>query len=410
MTVTITDKTETGLTSTVETLADGKQVSTWTSQTPSSRVYKYKDSVTTPGFRNWKRFNKARLPVNPYYVQFVKESRNRGQYTDTTTSGSTKTYVFKSGYCGFGSLGANLVLTPSEIASIDSALQTKLRMKIKDTKVNLWQVYAEREQVARMIGTNATRIAAAILALKKGNIGKAADYLGVKAGQRKSKRHARRRRRDQAKAIAQGWLELQYGWKPLLSDIYGACEELARTSNNEIRERVHGSTRVERTDERVIDEGGYRVFEQRALTYTVRYGVDFAISTGSLHKLSQIGALNPALIAWELLPWSFVVDWFIPIGDYISSFDATVGCTFKDGYKTTCEKTLVTRVISANALAIDAWTKRSGNWSNSKERTTIQRSKLSAFPAVTAPQLKNPISVTHMFNALSLLIVNTHQK
>ena len=27
---------------------------------------------------------------------------------------------------------------------------------------------------------------------------------------------------------------------------------------------------------------------------------------------------NPAVLAWEALPYSFVVDWFIPIGDYLN--------------------------------------------------------------------------------------------
>jgi len=29
------------------------------------------------------------------------------------------------------------------------------------------------------------------------------------------------------------------------------------------------------------------------------------------------GLQDPASVAWELLPWSFVVDWFIPIGNWL---------------------------------------------------------------------------------------------
>jgi hypothetical protein len=31
----------------------------------------------------------------------------------------------------------------------------------------------------------------------------------------------------------------------------------------------------------------------------------------------QLGLLDPLSVAWELLPWSFVIDWFIPIGAYL---------------------------------------------------------------------------------------------
>jgi hypothetical protein len=32
-----------------------------------------------------------------------------------------------------------------------------------------------------------------------------------------------------------------------------------------------------------------------------------------------VGLLDPASVAWELLPYSFVVDWFIPIGQYLAA-------------------------------------------------------------------------------------------
>jgi hypothetical protein len=40
---------------------------------------------------------------------------------------------------------------------------------------------------------------------------------------------------------------------------------------------------------------------------------------------------NPAALAWELVPYSFVVDWMIPVGDYLSSLDAVNGLTFRRG-------------------------------------------------------------------------------
>jgi hypothetical protein len=34
----------------------------------------------------------------------------------------------------------------------------------------------------------------------------------------------------------------------------------------------------------------------------------------------SLGLVNPAEIAWEVVPYSFVVDWFLPIGSYISAW------------------------------------------------------------------------------------------
>ena len=33
----------------------------------------------------------------------------------------------------------------------------------------------------------------------------------------------------------------------------------------------------------------------------------------------SLGLINPSTVAWERLPWSFVIDWFIPIGSYLDS-------------------------------------------------------------------------------------------
>jgi len=51
--------------------------------------------------------------------------------------------------------------------------------------------------------------------------------------------------------------------------------------------------------------------------------------------LSQLGLVNPASLAWELVPFSFVVDWFANVGDFLASFTDTVGCTLSNTAVTT---------------------------------------------------------------------------
>jgi hypothetical protein len=47
--------------------------------------------------------------------------------------------------------------------------------------------------------------------------------------------------------------------------------------------------------------------------------------------LNQLGLLNPLSFAWEITPWSFVVDWLIPIGPVLSALTAPVGLNFISG-------------------------------------------------------------------------------
>jgi len=42
-------------------------------------------------------------------------------------------------------------------------------------------------------------------------------------------------------------------------------------------------------------------------------------------KASQLGFVNPVSVAWQLVPFSFVVDWFVNVGQFIGSYTDFVG-------------------------------------------------------------------------------------
>lgn len=49
-------------------------------------------------------------------------------------------------------------------------------------------------------------------------------------------------------------------------------------------------------------------------------------------KIQQLGLDDPLGLIWELTPYSFVVDWFLPVGQWLSSFRSIKGLTFQGGY------------------------------------------------------------------------------
>jgi hypothetical protein len=51
----------------------------------------------------------------------------------------------------------------------------------------------------------------------------------------------------------------------------------------------------------------------------------YKISDPTMKQVSQFGITNPLLLAWELIPYSFVVDWLFPVGRFLSSLDALNG-------------------------------------------------------------------------------------
>lgn len=110
---------------------------------------------------------------------------------------------------------------------------------------------------------------------------------------------------------ASNWLALQYGLLPALDDIDQGMKFLA-FSNALPAVKVYKATR------QVKKSGSYWSYPLSA-TYTRQYRVTFSEPPITASYLNAGDVLS---FAWEALPWSFVADWFIPVGDYLAARQA----------------------------------------------------------------------------------------
>lgn len=297
-----------------------------------------------------------------------------------------------------GSSGSYYTIPAAEVENLRRICVNKLLLKIKDQKVNLVQMYAEKAQTAEMFAKTALRLVETISALRKGHFNVAAAALGVNPFTRAKRRFSRQYAKDQSKAVANGWLELQYGWLPLISDCFGAAELIAQKQFRELRVKASTFVNMRRTSYSDTSDSRWRTQNWAATELKCKYTVYFGSSYDALHTLSQVGITNPAYIAWELLPYSFVVDWFWPLGNWINTWDATNGLDFKDGcltYVTKAENNCLTSGRAGTLYRGTAW--------GSQKKITISRTKITSFPFVGFPSLKSPVSYPHLANALALL-------
>lgn len=210
----------------------------------------------------------------------------------------------------------------------------KARLKLKDQDINLAQAFGERKQTANLVGNSLSSIIGTLRALKKGDLHAAQKALGLRRKGRNS--------RLRPEAAFDRWLELQYGWKPLLSDVEGASKRLwgiereAGRMTARCKAVSSDNVRTERVFTDSIGNVYVRFTKHRDIKFKTFVRFDFIRSdnTGTANW-SELGIVNPLSLAWELLPFSFVFDWFVPVGDYLSSLDATVGWEFKGGSCTT---------------------------------------------------------------------------
>lgn len=140
------------------------------------------------------------------------------------------------------------------------------------------------------------------------------------------KKRRRKDHRSLQQHAADAWLEFQYGWKPLASDIGGAldafhmprretkvCSGFGKSSGYVARSSSTGGssvgtyyvTSVETTEARVFIKGAVKVQ---------------AAGVGSLRQNLGLAPQDFIPTVYNLLPWTFLIDYFTDLGSCIEAF------------------------------------------------------------------------------------------
>jgi len=286
---------------------------------------------------------------------------------------------------------------------LKNAATVKALNSIADQKANIAEDLATYAQTARMFSNKAQALRDILDAFKK---------------DKRVRNHARRNLREVAskgdKVAAQAYLEYVYGWKPLVSDVFGAYQLLKDYSTGKKAVIVHGhgsSSQQEQTsfqDSYPSTVGGNWIKNQSSTKVRTRCDLYGRVDPNLVawRMLNQLGLLNPLSFAWELTPWSFVVDWFIPVGPVLNALTAPIGLNFISG--TVGERVSRTHVGEYHVQVIQ-------NHANMVEDTPINytvtdelyvRQTLPNWPFPLPWVDLNPLRGDRSFKALALAIVN----
>jgi hypothetical protein len=116
------------------------------------------------------------------------------------------------------------------------------------------------------------------------------------------------------------------------------------------------------------------------------------------HRQFTLG--NPAYLAWELIPYSFVVDWAIPIGDWLMSLDALFGVKKIEGVVTT--KSVITCHRYSKVMAVDTRKVYQSGPALYKS-TKISRGTFNSIPIPPLPRWSPSTSYKAVANGIALL-------
>lgn len=225
----------------------------------------------------------------------------------------------------------------------EGALLHACLSRASSQSINLAVTLAEMGQTASMISARSRKMAKAIQHVRKGRFRAAANTLGIRTPSGVSK----------TRRWSDNFLEYNYGWLPLISDVCGAAQYLAEFLRTNPVLTV--SARVSMAGDRNGFTNSYRAFRphdslsSNGVEFITVNGettsedyhqvvLNFCLRSQLLRELDKLGALNPANVAVELTTLSFVVGWFVNVQDVLSSYTAASGLDFLSGCYTRMRK------------------------------------------------------------------------
>lgn len=365
---------------TIETIVDGDKI-----------TYKRNDSVNTPGFQDIKASG-AFLPAQPHRFEIAEQYSQtvdtyNGPYNEWGYSLGSR--VLDGGHSGsYTRAGVGSVKIP-KYTDLEARVESKLLNKVRSIDLDLGIALGEYHETAMFVRDAMLVTSRAIRSLRRGDIPGMLRHLTF--GDKK----VRRKLRDIPDFGSQKLLAFNFGFTPLANDVVAACKLLEEGLKSDPVIVVHSSA----------SEGFYGAKATSSGTASFEVSGDirchgkltYSIDDMTWYTLEQLGLTNPAAVVWELVPLSFVVDWFLPIGNFIRNIQPPQGVSFLDGWTYTKAKGVLSRTTDYENPSPGLHTV---GYSREKYK---QRKLLNAFPTpkFTVPDLS--ISKGQVASAMALL-------
>ncbi len=206
-----------------------------------------------------------------------------------------------------------------------------------------------------------------------------------------------------SKTLANGWCEYTYGWNPLLSDIHGIAQNIVGFVHNKCAVKVKATRSLDR---KFTTSGSYLSWSGNApgnIVGVIKVEFGILLNPGFDNNLGRWSSMNPLSVAYELMPYSFVIDWVFDLGSYMRNLETSLlyGTSFRNGYESTLTRyegtsaVLNSYVNGANRFTLKA----QGGYMS----CVFSRTVLSQYPTPSLPSFDVKLGASRLLSAAALL-------
>lgn len=249
-----------------------------------------------------------------------------------------------------------------------------------------------REEAVRQVERKALHLVKAYRALRRGNFAKFVETLGVTP----KKKHRRKKwsRPEEASSL---WLEYWFGWSPTISDIHNALE----IWDSPYPDATFTAASGFRENRVLVSYNAPDMYLRDAFDaqFIVRLQAKVRVSNPNLYRANQLGLVNPIGVVWELVPFSFLIDWFVNVGEVIGGYTSELGLELCDRQVMRLARSTATSVFLGNKN----YPGYQYGWDGTA-RVRLMNREIGTFPTPSLTYTVPRISWTRAATAVSLLV------
>lgn len=244
---------------------------------------------------------------------------------------------------------------PRTSTNLKNRAITEALNKLKDGRINVAESLATLDQTISLIADVASSLYTLYKSLKGKNIGDQRHWDSVEQAYRHAllshpgnatlahkawffRSRGTTLTRPSSKFFqnkGQRWLEWHYGAQPLIQDVINGIALIRNGLPPPTICAVRHLEGFESLPPTRTGSSPYILSVLGEIKNGVHVRLDAEVTNDGLAKLDSLGLENPFSLGWELLPYSFVIDWLIPVGNAISALSATCGLQAKGQSVTT---------------------------------------------------------------------------